>query len=178
MARYGGYDRDRHPGRAPGWGTSERTVGGYFRGARGGVGRRADYGRDYGPRGGGPRGYGRDYGRDFGARGGGGYGPYGQGYGPSMGTGYGAYDPGGPPYAYLPGGWDPTLGWGGWAQPVPYAGWMQGAGMGWGEDDPDPRPAPPRESGTYGRGGDRALRNWARRYGYDVEYEIRPRRRR
>lgn len=34
---------------------------------------------------------------------------------------------------------------------------------------------PPRQSPTYGRGGDRALRQWARERGYDVERTIRPR---
>ena len=43
----------------------------------------------------------------------------------------------------------------------------------------DYRPAeprtPPRQSPLYGRGGDRALRQWARSRGYDVEHTIRPR---
>jgi hypothetical protein len=34
---------------------------------------------------------------------------------------------------------------------------------------------PPRQSPLYGRGGDRALREWARQRGYDVEHTIRPR---
>lgn len=33
---------------------------------------------------------------------------------------------------------------------------------------------PPEESPTYGRGGDEAVRQWARRRGYDTEFEIRP----
>lgn len=33
---------------------------------------------------------------------------------------------------------------------------------------------PPEESPTYGRGGDQALRRWARSHGYDLEYEIQP----
>jgi hypothetical protein len=34
---------------------------------------------------------------------------------------------------------------------------------------------PPRQSPLYGRGGDRALREWARSRGYDVGYTIQPR---
>ena len=34
---------------------------------------------------------------------------------------------------------------------------------------------PPRQSPLYGRGGDRALREWARSRGYDVEHTIQPR---
>jgi hypothetical protein len=34
---------------------------------------------------------------------------------------------------------------------------------------------PPRQSPLYGRGGDRALRQWARERGYDVDYTIQPR---
>lgn len=34
---------------------------------------------------------------------------------------------------------------------------------------------PPRESPLYGRGGDRAVREWAQRQGYTVESTIRPR---
>ncbi|HEU0013421.1 MAG TPA: hypothetical protein VFQ45_07040 [Longimicrobium sp.] len=35
---------------------------------------------------------------------------------------------------------------------------------------------PPRQSPTYGRGGDRAVREWAARQGYGVEGTIQPRR--
>jgi hypothetical protein len=38
------------------------------------------------------------------------------------------------------------------------------------------REHPPRMSPAYGRGGDRALRAWADRFGYDVEFSIPPRR--
>ena len=41
--------------------------------------------------------------------------------------------------------------------------------------DAQKRSVPPRQSPLYGRGGDRALREWARRRGYDVEHTIRPR---
>jgi hypothetical protein len=34
---------------------------------------------------------------------------------------------------------------------------------------------PPRQSPLYGRGGDRAVREWARSRGYDVDYTIQPR---
>lgn len=34
---------------------------------------------------------------------------------------------------------------------------------------------PPRQSPLYGRGGDRAVREWARSRGYDVEFTIQPR---
>ncbi len=34
---------------------------------------------------------------------------------------------------------------------------------------------PPWQSPLYGRGGDRAVREWARRRGYDVEHTIQPR---
>jgi hypothetical protein len=41
--------------------------------------------------------------------------------------------------------------------------------------DRDHRAVPPRQSPLYGQGGDRALREWARQRGYDVEHTIRPR---
>jgi hypothetical protein len=41
--------------------------------------------------------------------------------------------------------------------------------------DAQQRGVPPRQSPLYGRGGDRALREWARQRGYDVEHIIRPR---
>jgi hypothetical protein len=34
---------------------------------------------------------------------------------------------------------------------------------------------PPEQSPLYGRSADREVQRWARRYGYDVEYEIDPR---
>jgi hypothetical protein len=92
----------------------------------------------------------------------------------------------------------------GGALPPPSVGWLSGAHMGqapldgwgwWGGPwDWPPYPAipgnryddflmdrrlvDPRESGTYGRGGDMAARRWAERYGYDVEMTFRPRGRR
>ncbi|HEX7051895.1 MAG TPA: hypothetical protein VF188_16935 [Longimicrobiales bacterium] len=36
---------------------------------------------------------------------------------------------------------------------------------------------PPEQSPTYGRGGDRAIRRWAQRHGYDAGYVITPRHR-
>jgi hypothetical protein len=41
--------------------------------------------------------------------------------------------------------------------------------------DREQRGVAPRQSPLYGRGGDRALREWARQRGYDVEHTIRPR---
>lgn len=41
--------------------------------------------------------------------------------------------------------------------------------------DRDARGVPPRQSPLYGQGGDRAVREWARQHGYDVEHTIRPR---
>lgn len=41
--------------------------------------------------------------------------------------------------------------------------------------DAPQRGVPPRQSPLYGRGGDRAVREWARQRGYDVEHTIRPR---
>ena len=119
------------------------------------------YGRDYGP-----GRYGRDDPPDRGRRRARGYDPdfafggYPPGAGPYDATGWA-------PYAFTPFGWDPMLGWAGW-----------GAGMGYvppGGFREEPRPVPPRRSPMYGRGGDRALRRWAERYGYDFEYTIRPR---
>ncbi len=68
-------------------------------------------------------------------------------------------------------GWGP-IGWGMWS------GWDTGVdpapgyGFGGGYEPPHARP---EESPTYGRGGDQAIRGWSRRYGYDMEYTIRPR---
>jgi hypothetical protein len=44
-----------------------------------------------------------------------------------------------------------------------------------GYDREQQRGVPPRQSPLYGRGGDRALREWARQRGYDVEHTIQPR---
>lgn len=44
-----------------------------------------------------------------------------------------------------------------------------------GYDRDPPQGTPPRQSPLYGRGGDRAVREWARSRGYDVEHTIRPR---
>jgi len=37
------------------------------------------------------------------------------------------------------------------------------------------RRRPPQESQFYGRDADRGVQRWARRYGYDMQYEIQPR---
>jgi hypothetical protein len=75
------------------------------------------------------------------------------------------------PFPSIPFGYDPMMGPMSWQMPY-------GAGMG-----PAPRGfrydrgyrVPPRQSPAYGRGGDRAVRAWAERYGYDVEFSIPPR---
>lgn len=95
------------------------------------------------------------------------------------------------PAPFTPFGWDPMMRWGGWDPAlgfVPYMDtperWAYGVAGGRGYDrglrgyDREQRPVPPRESPMYGRGGDRALREWARSRGYDVEHTIRPRPRR
>lgn len=80
-------------------------------------------------------------------------------------------DAGGPWTAWYPGGFwagAPMFGWGG----LEGWGWPPLAPVGYG---PPPPRRSPRESPAYGRGGDRALRRWAERYGYDIEYSIPPR---
>jgi hypothetical protein len=57
--------------------------------------------------------------------------------------------------------------------------WPYADTPGYGFDGTMERPRrEPRESPAYGRGGDRALQRWARRYGYDMGYEVQPRGRR
>jgi hypothetical protein len=81
---------------------------------------------------------------------------------------------------------DPFSGWypgAYWAGPPMY-GWGGLEGWGWPPFAPIGYGAPPvprrrpAESRAYGRGGDEAARRWAERYGYDIEYTVRPRRRR
>jgi hypothetical protein len=105
---------------------------------------------------------------------------FGGGYGrrrPAARYGSGDYDrvrasfPGWYPGAYWAGA--PMFGWGGmegWGWPAygPVGPW-------WYPDDYQPRRRSPRESTAYGRGGDEAARRWAQRYGYDIEFSIRPR---
>lgn len=159
------------------------------------------YGRDFGgrqapPRGRGydaaMRGYGRGY--DAGARG-----RYDYGWTQEMayGRAMGMNGPG----MFTPFGWDPMLRWAGWdplAGFVPYQdsprAWSYGLaedarrydhpyyrgnvahryGGDYGREYPQQR-VPPRQSPAYGRGGDRALREWAAARGYDVGYTIQPR---
>lgn len=107
------------------------------------------------------------------------------------------------PGMFTPFGWDPMLRWAGWdplAGYVPYqdsprewayglpedgrydheyyrgnvAHRRYGGDYGRGEYGRDYR-VPPRQSPLYGRGGDRALREWAASRGYDVGYTIQPR---
>jgi hypothetical protein len=70
------------------------------------------------------------------------------------------------PGPYIPFGWDPMMRWSGWGPGVGYVPQ---------QDAPRRRP-PPRESPTYGRGGDDEVRRWARRHGYRDEGAVRPRR--
>lgn len=112
----------------------------------------------------GARGYGRGYGRR-----------YDRGAGLELGR-YGTPFPGAEGYPSARWGWGP-IGWAAWdpmlglgTEPMP--GML---GYGYGAPAPTPRRSP-EESRSYGRGGDRELQRWARRYGYDLEYEIRPRR--
>ena len=73
-----------------------------------------------------------------------------------------------PPFPYAPFGFDPMMGPMAW--PMPY-----GYGYAAGPRYDRAFRTPPRQSPAYGRGGDRALRAWAERYGYDVEFSIPPR---
>jgi hypothetical protein len=150
MRGFGRYGRDYPPGHGPGW-------------------RAGGYGRDYG---GAWRGYDRGYRRGYDRSWRRGYDRHLRGYDAPYGAGYPPYDATGwMPFTMAPLGFDPVLGWAGW-----------GAGVGWVPPGPargydhEARRVPPRESPTYGRGGDRALRRWAERHGYDVEYTIQPRR--
>lgn len=146
------------------------------------------YGRDFGRRGPYNAGYRRGY--DAGWRE---EMAYGRLPGPAVGPG-----------TFSPFGWDPMMRWSGWDPLmgyVPYQDTPREWSYGLAEDDRrydhpyyrgnttggyggDYRRAaayeadyrlPPRRSPTYGRGGDEALREWARRRGYDVEYTIHPR---
>lgn len=77
----------------------------------------------------------------------------------------------GPYTAWYPGAYwagAPMFGWGGF-------GWPPYAPIGYGAFDRGRLPRrPPRESRTYGRGGDEAARRWARERGYDADFAIRP----
>jgi hypothetical protein len=89
---------------------------------------------------------------------------------------YGTPFPGAAGYPSARWGWGP-IGWAAWGPGMemsPFAGVPYYAGYG----EPYQPRRRPEESPTYGRGGDRAARRWAARYGYDEAYEIQPRRRR
>jgi hypothetical protein len=149
------------------------------------------YGRDFGAR----RGPMRDRGYDAGMRGG-----YDRGWTEEMAYGR---EPGmvkNGPGMFTPFGWDPMLRWSGWDPMmgfVPYQDtpreWSYGLAEDYRRYDheyyrgnvahryggdygrvPEHRVAP-RQSPLYGRGGDRAVREWARERGYDVDYTIQPR---
>ncbi len=111
------------------------------------------------------RSYDRSYGGDRGRRSAGRYDSRDFGGEPGPFTGWypGAYWAGAPMF-----GWGGMDGWG-WPPYVP-------AGVGRYPEQLTPRRSP-RESGTYGRGGDEAARRWAERYGYDIEFSIHPRQR-
>jgi hypothetical protein len=99
----------------------------------------------------------RDYGADYGLHPG--------AYNPHAGWLPGAYMVDAPMYGW---GW-----WGGaWGWPTPGVNTYGYDQAEYGRD----RPVDPRESGSFGREGDRMARRWAERYGYDVEMSIRPRR--
>lgn len=78
----------------------------------------------------------------------------------------------------MPGGWYPGAFWGG-APMFGWGGWDVGfppylPPMGYGPyRDHTPRHRP-ESSPAYGAGGDRAIREWAARRGYDAGYAIRP----
>jgi hypothetical protein len=82
-----------------------------------------------------------------------------------------------PSLGWIPGTWiagAPMFGWGWWGAPwgtppygVPASHLRRARG---------PRRPDPRESPYYGRAADRAIRQWARRRGYDTDIVLRPRR--
>lgn len=111
--------------------------------------RRNRYDRNYAR---GPR-YDRDYDQDYGR--------------------YGTPFPGTRGYPSARFGWGP-IGWAGMGPGLGYEGLDGTPWYGSGRDYGPPRRRP-EESPTYGRGGDRAVRQWGQRYGYDMEYTIRPR---
>lgn len=103
----------------------------------------------------------------------------------------------GGPGMFTPFGWDPMMRWTGWDPVmgfVPYQDTPREWSYGLAEDarrydhdfyrgnvahryggDYGAHRVPPRQSPLYGRGGDRAVREWARGRGYNVEYTIQPR---
>jgi hypothetical protein len=94
------------------------------------------------------------------------------GHGTDLGR-YGTPFPGAEGFPSARWGWGP-IGWAGWAPGMEF--WPHGPIPAYGFDGRVERPRrSPCESATYGRGGDGALQRWARRYGYDMGYEIRPR---
>jgi hypothetical protein len=151
------------------------------------------YGRDFGGRRGHGVGNGRRY--DAGMRGG-----YDRGWTEEMAYGR---EPGAMngPGMFTPFGWDPMLRWTGWDPLmgfVPYQDtprrWSYGLaedarryehdyfrgntahryGGDYGRGYREQR-TPPRQSPLYGRGGDRAVREWAAEHGYRVDRTIQPR---
>jgi len=86
---------------------------------------------------------------------------------------YGTPFPGAAGFSSARWGWGP-IGWAGWGPGMefwPYAD-VPAYGMPTGRRTPRRRP---EQSPTYGSSGDREVRRWAQRYGYDMGYTIRPR---
>jgi hypothetical protein len=86
---------------------------------------------------------------------------------------YGTPFPGAYGYPSARWGWGP-IGMAGWGMGMPFGVPYNMPWYGFGDAHEPPR-RPPQESPSYGRGGDQAVRRWSQRYGYDMEYEIRPR---
>jgi hypothetical protein len=96
-------------------------------------------------------------------------------YGADFGR-YGTPFPGDAGYPSARWGWG-QIGWMGWGPGM--EAWPYASVPGYGFDGSYRTPRRrPEESPTYGQDADRAVRRWARRYGYDEGYEIRPRGRR
>lgn len=93
---------------------------------------------------------------------------------PRYGDEFAPYPAAAPLAGWYPGafwGGAPLYGWGAWGAPAaPFVP------VGYGAYDRAYARRRPQESATYGRGGDRAVREWARARGYDAGYAIRPRR--
>jgi hypothetical protein len=87
---------------------------------------------------------------------------------------YGTPFPGAAGYPGARWGWGP-VGWAGWGPGLEFWPYADAAGYGFAGGFPEPRRRP-EESPTYGAAGDRAVRRWAQRRGYDLPYEVQPRR--
>lgn len=85
--------------------------------------------------------------------------------------------PGGRYFSPLPGAQGyPEARWG-W-NPISWMMWPGPGAAGYDLEEFYQAPRrPPRESPTFGRGGDRAARRWSQHHGYEIEGTIRPRHR-